>query len=70
MQSHATRTNSCCRLIVTADDLGYSLGRNRGIIDAFRHGIVQRASLMVNAVQMTDAVTRANEHQLPMGEYV
>ena len=57
-----------CRLIVTADDMGYSKGRNRGIVAAFTHGIVQRASLMVNAVQVHDAVRLAQQHQLPLGK--
>ena len=58
-----------CRLIITADDFGYSEGRNRGIVQAFEKGIVQRTSLMVNGVQAEDAVRRAKSCGLPMGEY-
>jgi len=36
------------KLIVTADDLGMSPERDQGIFDAFRHGIVTTASLLVN----------------------
>lgn len=36
-------------LIVNADDFGLSPGVNRGIEEAFRHGIVTSASLMVRA---------------------
>ena len=56
-----------CRLIITADDFGYSEGRNRGIVQAFESGIVQRTSLMVNGVQAEDAVRRARACGLPMG---
>lgn len=36
------------RLIVNADDLGYSEGVNRGILEAHARGIVTSASLMVD----------------------
>ena len=36
-------------LVVTADDLGYSEERDRGIVRAYREGIVTGASLLVNA---------------------
>ena len=36
------------RLIVNADDLGFSAGINRGILEAHEHGIVTSASLMVD----------------------
>lgn len=36
-------------LIVNADDFGYSQGINRGIVDAFRNGIVTSTSVMVDA---------------------
>lgn len=36
------------RLIVNADDLGYSAGINRGIVEAHERGIVTSTSLMVD----------------------
>jgi predicted glycoside hydrolase/deacetylase ChbG (UPF0249 family) len=36
------------RLIVNADDLGYTAGINRGILEAHEHGIVTSTSLMVD----------------------
>ena len=36
------------RLIVNADDLGYTEGVNRGIVEAHRRGIVTSTSLMVD----------------------
>ena len=36
-------------LIVTADDLGVSEARNRGILESVLRGVVTEASLMVNA---------------------
>jgi predicted glycoside hydrolase/deacetylase ChbG (UPF0249 family) len=43
-------------LIVNADDFGMSLGVNRGILDAHRHGIVTSASLMVRWPAAGEAV--------------
>ena len=60
------------RLIVNADDFGLTEGVNRGIIQAFREGILTSATLMANAPAFEDAVARAKEHQnfgsgLPFG---
>ena len=46
-------------LIVNADDLGWSDGVNRGILDAFRGGIVTSASLLANGAAFTGAVKAA-----------
>lgn len=55
-------------LIVTADDFGYSMRRDEGIIQAFNNGIVTRASLLVNGqTARTTAVTLAEKHRLPLG---
>lgn len=44
------------RLIVNADDLGYSAGVNRGILEAHERGIVTSASLMVEGPAAAGAV--------------
>ena len=44
------------RLIVNADDFGYSLGQNYGIIDAFENGIVRSASLIATASATRHAI--------------
>ena len=36
------------RLIVNADDLGFTAGINRGILEAHKRGIVTSTSLMVD----------------------
>ncbi|XP_028400315.1 carbohydrate deacetylase-like [Dendronephthya gigantea] len=55
-------------LIVTADDFGYSMQRDKGIIQAFNNGIITRASLLVNGqTAQTTAVTLAGKHGLPLG---
>ena len=43
-------------LIVNADDLGWSEGVNRGILEAHRHGIVTSASLLANGAAFASAV--------------
>lgn len=49
-------------LIVNADDFGLSFGVNRGIIEAYEHGIVTSASLMVNWIGAADAAAYARRH--------
>ena len=49
-------------LIVNADDFGLSFGVNRGIIEAFEHGIVTSASLMVNWTGAAEAAAYARRH--------
>ncbi len=49
-------------LIVNADDFGLSFGVNRGIIEAFEHGVVTSASLMVNWIGAAEAAAYARQH--------
>lgn len=65
------------RLIVNADDLGYTEATTAGIIHAHRHGIVTSASLMVRPPAARDAVRQAAESgladlglHLDLGEWV
>jgi len=46
-------------LIVNADDLGWTEGVNRGILEAFHHGIVTSASLLANGAAFAGAVEAA-----------
>ena len=46
-------------LIVNADDFGWTEGVNRGIVRAFRQGIVTSTSLMANGQAFADAVALA-----------
>ena len=46
-------------LIVNADDLGWTDGVNRGIVEAFRHGIVTSASLLANGAAFAGGVEAA-----------
>lgn len=49
-------------LIVNADDFGLSLGVNHGIIEAYEHGIVTSASLMVRCPAAAAAAAYARAH--------
>jgi predicted glycoside hydrolase/deacetylase ChbG (UPF0249 family) len=55
------------RLIVNADDLGYTEGVTRGIVEAHERGIVTSASLMVDRPAAADAVERARGTSLSVG---
>jgi len=46
-------------LIVNADDLGWTEGVNRGIVEAFRNGIVTSASLLANGAAFAGGVEAA-----------
>jgi chitin disaccharide deacetylase len=43
-------------LIVNADDFGWTEGVNRGIVEAFRNGIVTSTSLLANGAAFAEAV--------------
>lgn len=47
------------RLIVNADDFGFTRSVNAGIVDACRHGILRSTTLMANGAAFDDAVERA-----------
>eukprot|EP00056_Hartaetosiga_gracilis_P002673 m.55890 g.55890 ORF g.55890 m.55890 type:complete len:333 (+) comp11156_c0_seq1:94-1092(+) len=55
------------KLVVCADDFGYCLGTNVGVVEAFEDGIVTQASLLVNSLSCDDAVKRAQGCDLPLG---
>lgn len=50
------------KLIVNADDFGYSRGVNYGIIDAHKYGIVNSTTMMMNMPGVNHAVELAKEH--------
>lgn len=59
------------RLIVNADDLGASVGVNRGIARAHERGVVTSASLMVRGVAAGPAAAYARAHlRLAVGLHV
>ena len=53
------------RLIVNADDFGYSEGVNEGIVMAYRQGIVRSTTLMVNQEGTEDAISLLKSLGLP-----
>jgi chitin disaccharide deacetylase len=50
------------KLIVNADDFGFSRGVNYGIIDAYQDGIVNSTTMMVNTPGTEHAVKLAKQH--------
>ena len=58
------------RLIVNADDLGSSPGRDRGIFLAFTQGIVTSASLLANGPSFASAAREALACALPVGVHL
>lgn len=55
------------RLIVNADDLGYTEAVNRGILEAHERGIVTSASLMVDRPGAEDGARRVRGTRLSVG---
>lgn len=59
------------RLIINADDFGFTAGVNRAIVEAHTHGIVTSATLMAKGRAFNDAVRlTANLPQLSVGCHV
>lgn len=54
-------------LIVNADDFGYSLGINRGIVEAHENGVVTSTSLMVDEVAASEASVLTDYKKLSVG---
>ena len=54
-------------LVINADDLGFSPGVNRGIIEAHDAGSVSSASMMVNAPAFAEAVALAQSRRPRLG---
>jgi chitin disaccharide deacetylase len=50
------------RLIVNADDFGYTRGVNSGVIRGFRDGIITSTTIMANGAAFEDAVERAKQN--------
>jgi chitin disaccharide deacetylase len=58
-------------VLFNADDLGYSNGINRGIVEAHERGVVTSASMMVNTPATGEAVRLSREHSdLAIGLHV
>ncbi len=55
------------RLIVNADDFGFTRDVNEGIVRAHRRGIVTSTTLMANGSAFQDAVMLAKEHASTLG---
>lgn len=51
------------RLIVNADDFGFTEGVNAGVVEAFRSGVLTSTSLMANGDAFADAARLARENQ-------
>ena len=57
------------RLIITADDLGYSQPRDDGIFYLFSIGAITQASLLVNGANARTALARAHAAGLKVHPY-
>ena len=50
------------KLIINADDFGYSRGINFGILDAYQFGVVRSCSIMANMPAFDHAVQLAGDN--------
>ena len=55
------------KIIVNADDLGYSTHRDYGIFDCYRKGKISAASLIVNGPTAAAAAAQAMSEKLCIG---
>ena len=61
-KSEIRNPKSGCRLVVNADDFGFSRSINQTVVRAHREGILTTASLMVNAPAADEAVALARQN--------
>lgn len=54
-------------LVINADDFGYSVERNEGMVNCFLSGAISGVTLMVNGVAAEDAANRAKKVNMPTG---
>ncbi|XP_061187842.1 carbohydrate deacetylase-like [Saccostrea echinata] len=57
-------------LVINADDFGYSVVRNKGIVECFQEGAISGVTLMVNGVAAEDGARRAKEVGMPTGMHL
>ena len=70
MRAQPYITDGLRRLIINADDFGYTPGVNRAIAECARYGTVTSATLMANAAEFEDAVAIASEDVVAVGCHV
>ncbi len=58
------------RLIINADDLGSGPGRDKGIVWAFRTGLISSASLLANGPTFHKAARQALIYAIPVGVHL
>lgn len=59
LESFSCYTRSVRRLIINADDFGYTSGVNRAIVEAHTRGVVTSSTLMANSLAFDEAVQLA-----------
>jgi len=57
-------------LIINADDLGCNAERDRGILEAFKDGIVTSASLLANGPSFVVAAAQSKAAEMPVGVHL
>lgn len=70
MRAQPYITDGLRRLIINADDFGYTPGVNRAIAECARFGTVTSATLMAGAAEFEDAVAFASEDAVAVGCHV
>lgn len=58
------------RLIINADDLGFSKGINYGIYDAYKYGVVRSATLMMNMKATDHAIELLGDTGIGIGVHL
>ena len=52
------------KLIINADDFGFSKSINNGIIDAYKEGLISSTTIMINMPYTCDAISKWKENSL------
>ncbi|XP_071946329.1 carbohydrate deacetylase-like isoform X2 [Antedon mediterranea] len=55
------------RLVVNGDDFGYSVQRNKGLVECYKNRSISSTSLLINGVAVDDAVHYIKQLAIPTG---
>ena len=58
------------QLTITADDLGYGVPRDNGIMQCYKSGAVTQGTVLINGASAKYAITHAKQLGMPLGKYI
>jgi len=57
------------QLVITADDLGYGIQRDNGIMQCYKSGAVTQGTVLINGSSAKFAIMHAKQLAMPLGKF-